>query len=98
MSDDKSKQFSEKLDKIIRLLAVIALKDQQTEKAKITLLDSLGFTSVEISKALNKPPNYVGVYLGQLKKQRSKKQAEQANTSVPQESHDVHSSTSAQEQ
>jgi hypothetical protein len=59
--------ISSKLDKIIKLLALSAIKDSQKEKEKIGLLDSVGFTSSEIGKILNKSTENVCTVLKSLK-------------------------------
>jgi hypothetical protein len=68
LDSEQLKPITDRMDKTIRLLALLALKDVKTATGKIALLDSLGFSAVEISRALNKPPNYVGAILGQLRK------------------------------
>lgn len=59
--------ISSKLDKIIKLLVLGAIKESQKEKEKIELLDSMGFTSSEIGKILNKSTENVCTVLKSLK-------------------------------
>jgi len=65
-------EISGKLDKMLRLLAVDAVKGIRTEQEKIELLDSLGFRPVEIAKLLNKSPDNVNVQLSTIRKKRKK--------------------------
>lgn len=64
--------ISSKLDKIIKLLALSAVKEAQKEKGKIELLDSVGFTSSEIGKILNKSTENVCTVLKSLKDKPAK--------------------------
>ncbi len=71
-----SKQFdtlTDKLDKIMRLLALLYLKDVETEQAKVELLDGLGFRPVEIARMLNKSPENVSVVLSNIRKKKAPK-------------------------
>jgi hypothetical protein len=65
-------EISEKLDKMLRLLAVDIVKGITVEQEKIELLDSLGFRPIEIAKLLNKSPDNVNVQLNIIKKKREK--------------------------
>jgi hypothetical protein len=66
-------ELSNKIDKILRLLAIIAVKEIETEQDKIGLLDSLGFRATEIAKLLNKSPENVSVQLGIIRKKKESK-------------------------
>jgi DNA-directed RNA polymerase specialized sigma24 family protein len=66
------KEISQKLDKMLKLLAINAVKDFAKEQEKIILLDSLGFRPVEIAKFLNKSPDNVSVVLGSVRKKTEK--------------------------
>jgi DNA-binding NarL/FixJ family response regulator len=66
--NDLLKEISEKLDKILKLLAIDAVKSIEKEQGKIALLDSLGFRPVEIAKFLNKSQENVNVVLGTIRK------------------------------
>jgi len=75
-------EISEKLDKMLRLLAVDAAKGIKTEQEKIELLDSLGFRPIEIAKLLNKSPDNVNVQLNIIRKKREKITAPQPANNV----------------
>ena len=65
-------EISGKLDKVLRLLALDAVKGYEKEQEKIVLLDSLGFRPVEIAKLLNKSPDNISVQLNLIRKKKSK--------------------------
>ena len=70
------KQFTtivNKLDKILRLLAVETVSGMVKEQDKIELLDSLGFKSGEIDRLLGKSQGYTSVVLYQMKKKKQPK-------------------------
>jgi DNA-binding CsgD family transcriptional regulator len=69
-TDGLLREISEKLDKIMRLLAVDAVKEYATQQEKIDLLDSLGFRPTEIAKLLNKSPDNIYVQLNIIRKKR----------------------------
>jgi len=66
------KEISEKLDKILKLLAIDAVKTIEKEQGKIALLDSLGFRPIEIAKFLNKTDDNVNNQLKDLRKKKEK--------------------------
>jgi hypothetical protein len=70
--NDLLSEISGKMDKILKLLAIDAVKGYSTEQEKIELLDSLGFRPVEIAKFLNKSPENVSVQLGIIRKKKEK--------------------------
>jgi len=70
--NDVLTEISGKLDKILKLLAIDAVKGLSTEQEKIELLDSLGFRPVEIAKFLNKSPENVSVQLNLIRKKKVK--------------------------
>lgn len=67
------KEISEKLDKLIRLQAIMVVKNEESEQSKIELLDSLGFRPTEIARLLNKSPANVSVVLSSIRKKVAKK-------------------------
>ncbi len=70
------KQFPvviDKLDKILKLLAIETVKGLAREQDKIELLDSLDFKSGEIDRLLGKSSGYSSVVLSQLKKKKQPK-------------------------
>ena len=62
--------ITEKLDKVLKLLAVNTLKEIKTEQEKMELLDLIGFRPVEIARLLNKSPDNVSVQLNAIRKKR----------------------------
>ena len=70
--NDVLTEISGKLDKILKLLAIYAVKGLSTEQEKIELLDSLGFRPVEIAKFLNKSPDNVNKQLNIIRKKKEK--------------------------
>jgi len=70
--NDVLTQISEKLDKILKLLAIGAVKECSSEQEKIELLDSLGFRPIEIAQLLNKSPDNVNVQLNIMRKKKQK--------------------------
>jgi hypothetical protein len=71
-TNDFLNEISGKLDKILKLLAIDAVKGCSAEQEKIELLDSLGFRPVEIAKFLNKSQENVNVQLGLIRKKKEK--------------------------
>jgi len=71
-TNDLLNEISGKLDKILKLLSMDAVKGYSTEQEKIELLDSLGFRPVEIAKFLNKSPENVNVQLSLIRKKKEK--------------------------
>jgi hypothetical protein len=63
-------EISEKMDKMLRLLAIGTVKGIEKEQDKIELLDSLGFRPVEIAKLLNKSQDNINVQLSKIKKKK----------------------------
>ena len=76
MEETHDKELAEKLDRVLRLLAILAVKDQsQTEQ--IATLSRLGFPPRDIADVLGTTANTVRVALvairkaGRLKRRRS---------------------------
>lgn len=65
-------EISEKLDKILKFLAIDAVKTIEKEQGKIALLDSLGFRPIEIAKFLNKTDDNVNNQLKDLRRKKDK--------------------------
>jgi hypothetical protein len=72
-TNDLLADISSKLDKVLKLLAIDAVKDFEKEQQKIELLDSIGFKPSEIAKFLNKSPENVSVVLGSIRKKKEPK-------------------------
>ncbi|MEM3429405.1 MAG: hypothetical protein QXN20_00700 [Candidatus Bathyarchaeia archaeon] len=64
------KEISGKLDKILRLLVLDAMRGIEREQGKIELLDSLGFRPVEIARLLNKSQENIRVQLSIVREKR----------------------------
>jgi hypothetical protein len=71
-TNDLLSDISGKLDKVLRLLALDAVKNCKTEHDKIELLDSLGFRPMEIGKLLSKTADNVSVQLSLIRKKKEK--------------------------
>jgi hypothetical protein len=71
-TDELLKDISDKLDKMIKIIALETIKDYETEQEKIEMLNSIGFRPVEIAKYLNKTPKNVGVQLVKVRKKKEK--------------------------
>ena len=77
MSNFDETQFKEilnKLDLIVRLLALNIVKDLQIQKEKIIALSSFGFGPTDIAKLLGTTPNTVSVALSETKKKVKKEE------------------------
>jgi len=71
-------QFEEllrRLDKILKLLAIQAVRDQPEEQAKIALLDSLGFAPGDIDSLLGKKSGRASKVLYERRKAKPTKVA-----------------------
>ena len=62
------------MDKVLKLLAIDAVRGFEKEQQKIELLDSIGFKPSEIAKMLNKSPENVSVVLGSIRKKKEPKE------------------------
>jgi len=71
-TDNLLAEISEKMDKMLRLLAVETVKGMEKEQDKVELLDSLGFRPIEIAKLLNKSQDNINVQLNIIRKKREK--------------------------
>ena len=85
MDDRQFSSIVDRLDKILRLLTIEAVKDKVKEQDKIDLLDSLGFKAGEIDRLLGKSPGYSSVVISQLRKKKQPKSPSdnQANAASP---------------
>jgi DNA-directed RNA polymerase specialized sigma24 family protein len=79
-------EISSKLDKVLKLMALNAVKDLPKEREKIELLDSVGFSSSEIGKALNKSTENVCTVLKTIKTEKSDKVEEKTVKKATKES------------
>ena len=83
MGDIDPTEISKKLDTLIRLQALLVVRGEPTEQAKVALLDQLGFRPVEIAKMLNKTPENVGMVLSRLKKGKKGVPTESGSDQLP---------------
>jgi DNA-directed RNA polymerase specialized sigma24 family protein len=66
--EDRIANVEAKLDMILRLLALQAIKDAQTVKEKAVLLSKAGISSREIATLCDTTPNTISVALSNAKK------------------------------
>jgi DNA-binding CsgD family transcriptional regulator len=69
MEEKYYKELSEKLDTIIKLLAMQSLGDK-TGREAISLLANIGFQPRDIATMIGTTPNTVSVALSEMKKKR----------------------------
>lgn len=69
-TNDLLADISEKLDKVLRLLALDVVKGYEKELEKIELLDSIGFRPIEIARFLNKSQDNVNNRLNEIRKKK----------------------------
>jgi hypothetical protein len=71
-TNDTLIEISSKLDKVLKLLALQTVKGLEKESEKIELLDTAGFSSSDIGKALNKSTANVCTVLKAIKEKAEK--------------------------
>jgi DNA-binding CsgD family transcriptional regulator len=81
MDEKQFEEITNKIDLIVRLLALNIVKDQKIQKDKIIALSSFGFAPFEIAKLLGTTRNTVNVALSEMRKKTKK---EKQTTVVPQ--------------
>jgi hypothetical protein len=69
------KTLSDKMDTIIKLLALNAVEGKQL-KDQVLILSSFGFQPKQIADMLGKTPNHIRVLLHELRKGESQKEGE----------------------
>jgi DNA-directed RNA polymerase specialized sigma24 family protein len=70
MEDKQLKEISDKLDKLIRVMALSVLRGL-TSSEKISLLHQAGFKPSEIADMIGTSSNVVSVRLSEMRKRRS---------------------------
>lgn len=68
MDDKQFLAVQDKLEKLTKLIALMALRQEESEQEKIRLLDSMGFRQIEIARILNKTPDNIGMVIRRLRK------------------------------
>jgi len=79
MNDTQFKELKDKLDVIIRLLALNLVKDAKTQKDKIIALSSFGFRPSQIAEILGTTSNTVRVALSKARKEKRKGSSQQTS-------------------
>lgn len=64
------KEMSGKMDKILKLMVLNQIKENENEQEKIGLLESVGFRPIEIANLLGKSSDNVRVQLMLIRKKR----------------------------
>ncbi len=82
MDDDQFRVLIDRLDKLLRLQTLEAVKGIPSERDKVAFLSNMDFNPTEIDKLLGKSPGYSSVVLSQLKK-KAAKPAEQPQPQTP---------------
>ncbi len=80
MDERQFKEIMNKMDLIVRLLALNTVKDLKVQKDKTIALSSFGFGPSEIARLLGTTPNTVNVVLSEVRK-RAKKEEQAAEDS-----------------
>lgn len=86
MDDRQYKALDEKIERITRLLTIIALKGEPSEKRKIELMDAMGFKASEVGKLLNKSPQNVSNVLRNLRKKEDEKTSSEVENQMDEQS------------
>jgi DNA-directed RNA polymerase specialized sigma24 family protein len=66
-------EVARELRRIGRILAVIAIQNQGSQRDQIRLLDEMGFLPSEIAKIVGTTPNTVSVYLHDIRRRSRRK-------------------------
>lgn len=74
MDERQFKEVINKMDLIVRLLALNIVKDLKVQKDKIMTLSSFGFGPSEIARLLGTTPNTVNVALSEVRKRAGKEE------------------------
>jgi len=75
MDEQQFKQLSNKMDTIIKLVALSAVEGKELKK-QVSILSSIGFQPKQIADMLGKTPNHISVLLHKLHKEESQQKEE----------------------
>jgi len=78
MDEQQFRQLSNKLETIIRLLALNAVEGKEL-KNQVSILSAFGFQPKQIADMLGKTPNHIRVILHGLRKERIELQVEEVS-------------------
>ena len=78
MDETQFRQLSDKMDIIIKLLALNAVEGKEL-KNQVVILSSFGFQPKQIADMLGKTPNHISVILHGLRRERGEPQKEEAS-------------------
>jgi len=81
VDDQQFKQLSNKMDIIIKLLAMNMVEGKQL-KDQVSILSSFGFQPKQIADVLGKTPNNVRVILHRFRQERGEPEVEEMNEDV----------------
>jgi len=76
MDETQFKQLSDKMDTIIRLLALNAVEGKDL-KNQVSILSSFGFQPKQIADMLGRTSNQIRVILHRVRRERSKLEAQE---------------------
>ena len=86
MDDRQFLVITDKLDKLLKLQALSALKEVESEYQKIKLLYSMDFRNAEIARILGKDPHNVDVVVSKIRKEGQKQTKQTQKTNEDEES------------
>jgi len=78
MDAQQFKQLSDKMDIIIKLLALNAVEGKEL-KNQVSILSAFGFQPKQIADMLGKTPDHVRVILHRLRKERGEPEVEEVS-------------------
>jgi len=81
MDDKQFRQLLNRLDAIVKLLALNLPKEMKLSE-KIVLLRNMGFPNKQIAQILGTSPKYVGVALDRAKKEKKKSRGQSGISNV----------------
>jgi hypothetical protein len=73
----------DKMDKLLRLQTIATVKDLASEREKVELLDTIGFTATDIDRLLGKTSGYSSTVLYQMRKKKQPKEPERGPEQTP---------------